>query len=70
MPMSYEEMIRQLNEAQMELKIRYEQASKLASECSSKISKNSVRKGIIKNIDVQNKQYLLQLIAQNYSWSI
>ncbi|XP_011060608.1 PREDICTED: uncharacterized protein LOC105149714 [Acromyrmex echinatior] len=34
MPMSYEEMIRQLNEAQMELKIRYEQASKLAIDCA------------------------------------
>ncbi|KYM89086.1 hypothetical protein ALC53_02469 [Atta colombica] len=32
--MSYEEMIRQLNEAQMELKIRYEQASKLAIDCA------------------------------------
>ncbi|XP_012061878.1 PREDICTED: uncharacterized protein LOC105625147 [Atta cephalotes] len=34
MPMSYEEMICQLNEAQMELKIRYEQASKLAIDCA------------------------------------
>ncbi|XP_018339130.1 PREDICTED: uncharacterized protein LOC108746700 [Trachymyrmex septentrionalis] len=34
MPMSYEEIIRQLSEVQMELKIRYEQASKLAIDCA------------------------------------
>jgi len=30
---SYEEIIRQINEAQMELKIRLEQVSRLQSEC-------------------------------------
>lgn len=46
---SYEEMIHQLNEAQMELKIRLEQVSRLRSECSKIFSmfENAMNENLI-----------------------